>query len=452
MLKANRGQDAIWMFPMVEWKFYFETYGCKVNQHESQSIREAWQKLGGSETALPEEADYICINSCAITSKAERDARNAIYRLRRQASRAKIILTGCGAQLFETFKPLRNANYAKPDLCLPQGAKNALLFGPEHVLSAGRSPAKTTLSPPAHFNRARAIVKVQDGCKQNCTYCIVPKIRTDLYSEAPEKILEECRFLADNGHAELVISGINLRQYGKDRVECGDFWNMLAWLDKELAVDYADKLRLRISSIEPSQLDDEALHTLASCRLVCPHLHLSLQHASGKILRQMGRGHYRAEHVLDFTGRLASYWPTFALGADLLVGFPGEDERDLEELLAFIEVSAISYAHVFPYSARPGTVAGARRDQIPQKQRQERAELVRSVIKAKRQAFWQENLRMRGMAIAAERKPDAKTGRIRGINEYYVPCYMKEDVPCDGLVEVRPLQIIEEGLLVERLH
>lgn len=436
---------------MSEWKFYFETYGCKVNQHESQTFREAWRRLGGIESDKPEEAAYICINSCAITSRAERDARNAVYRLRRQAPQAKIILAGCGAQFFEAFKPVKKAHYAKPDLCLPQAGKNALLLGPEHVLRGGQAPAAPFSAIPAHFKRARAIVKVQDGCRQNCAYCIVPQIRTVLRSEAPERVLEECRLLAGNGHTELMISGINLRQYGKDSPEYGDFWDLLAFLDRELAVDWQGRLRLRISSIEPAQLGEKALRTLAESRLVCPHLHLSLQHASLKILREMGRGHYRAQDILEFTDELGHFWPVFALGADLLLGFPGEDERDLQDLLAFIEAAPLSYAHVFPYSARPGTVAGARRDQIPQRIRQERAELVRTAVKGRQSAFWKKISVLREMTIAPERGPDAKNGLLRGVNEYYVPCFMEAAISGTGLAPVRPLKVIEGGLLVERL-
>lgn len=437
---------------MSEWKFYFETYGCKVNQYESQTIKEVWQSLGGIESGRPEDADYICINSCAITSRAERDARNAVYRLRRLAPQAKIILTGCGAQLFEVFKPVKKALYTKPDLCLEQSRKEALLMGPEYALSGSQASTRPIPTAPVRFSRARAIVKIQDGCKQNCTYCIVPKIRTELYSEPPEEILKECRRLAENGHAELVISGINLRQYGKERTEYGDFWDLLAWLDKELAAHYQDKLRLRISSIEPAQLGEKALRTLGACSLVCPHLHLSLQHASEKILRDMGRGHYKAEHILEFTEELRRYWPTFALGADLLIGFPGEDANDLRKLLEFIESSPLSYAHVFPYSARPGTAAGMRMDQIPRRIRQERAELVRRAVKDKTHAFIEKISRLKMMTVAPERRLDVKTAMHRGVNEYYVPCYMPEGGLEKGLVRVRPQKIIDGGLLVKRSY
>lgn len=435
---------------MRKWKFYFETFGCKVNQYESQAYAEAWRGLGGLETEKPEEADYIFINSCAITARAERDARNAVYRLRRQSPSARIILAGCAVELFEAFHPRRKANYAKPDLCLRQSAKAALFHGPEPVLAGGAELPPLKLSPE-RFDRARAIVKVQDGCRQNCAYCIVPKIRTELQSEEPGKILEECRRLYANGHAELMISGVNLRLYGKDRPEYGDFWDLLAWLDKELARDFPDGPRLRLSSIEPAQLGEKALRTLAEGRLICPHLHLSLQHASPKVLREMGRGHYRTGDILDFCRELSRVWPLFSLGADILTGFPGESGEDVRILLDFIENSPLTYAHVFPYSARPGTVAAARSDQIPQKIRQERAKLLRVSVRRKQLAFWEKVSLLPEMRIICEYKPDGESGLTRGVNEFYIPCFSRQP-PGRGITRARALGVIEKGLLVESLQ
>lgn len=437
---------------MSSWKFYFETYGCKVNQHESQLYREAWQELGGIECQNPAEANYICINSCAITARAERDARNAIYRLRRLAPQAKIILTGCAAQFLASLPKFKNECSAKVDFFLPQSAKGDLAAGPQALFAANGSSAPIKLPFPTHFTRARAIVKVQDGCRQNCTYCIVPQTRSALQSVAPDKVLNECRQLAENGHGELMLSGINLRHYGKDNGNYGDFWDLLAFLDKELAQDYAAKLRLRISSIEPSQLTEKALQVLSESRLLCPHLHLSLQHASPKLLKEMGRGHYKAEQVLDFTKQLRKIWPIFALGADLLIGFPGESEEDLKFLQDFITAAPFSYAHVFPYSQRQGTIAGARMDQLPQRLRRERASSIRAQIKDKKADFLQKLCALREMTIAPEIVREKNSGLVRGVNEYYVPCYLKIPQELSGLTKVKPLLLLEEAILVENLR
>lgn len=449
---------------MENWKFYIVTFGCKVNQYESQLCREAWLNLGGEETEKPEDADYICVNSCAITARAERDARNAINRLRAAAPGAGIILTGCAAQFFEDFRHGKGAARRRPDIRVEQSRKELILEGPQKLLGSveeSEADCLNHMTPNTarhgfhierQFKRSRAVVKVQDGCVQNCAYCIVPQTRPKLASKAPEKILAECQALIEAGHAEIMISGVNLRLYGKDRPEYGDFWDMLARLDRGLAPLRQGRARLRISSVEPSMLGEKALQTLAQARLICPHLHLSLQHASPKILAEMGRGSYKAEDILDFTTELSALWPVFALGADILVGFPGETEEDIKTLLDFIDASPLSYAHVFPYSIRPGTAAGTRKDQIPQRVRRETAARIRERVNAKKSRFWERLCRLPALTVAPETASMPEKGLCRGVSEFYAPCFMPVAGGLAGLVRVRPVKNLKEGILAERLE
>lgn len=441
---------------MPSWTFHILTFGCKVNQYESQAIREAWRAQGGGETPKPEAADVVLINSCAVTSRGERDARNAVYRVRRAAPRARLILAGCAARLFAAFRPRPGAVWAIPDLCLGNELKPRLLAGPWDVLEDG---AEAPVWPPyriSAFRRARAVLKVQDGCVHRCTYCIVPQTRGAPRSRSPEETLVEARALLAAGHAELMISGINLGQYGRDRPEYGDFWQLLRFLDAGLAPDFAGRARLRVSSLEPSQLDARGLETLASCHMVCPHLHISLQHASPAVLRRMGRGHYSAADLENALGRMAAFWPRTGLGADLLVGFPGETEEDFRILLETLERLPLSYAHVFPYSRRPGTAAADFAGQLPLALRQERAARARAVVERRRQRFWEGQLRLSRMLVA----PDAAEGGggifPKGVNEYYVPCFFAAPPPEHGagprgLVAARPVGVEARGLLVEPL-
>lgn len=198
------------------------------------------------------------------------------------------------------------------------------------------------------------MLKVQDGCQHRCTYCIVPLTRGRCLSRPPEDVIAEARRLLLAGHAEIMISGINLRQYGRDNADFGDFWSLLRRLDAALAPEFAGRGRFRISSLEPSQLDDEGVETLMACRMLCPQLHISLQHASQPVLRRMGRGHYTAEMLQRAVERLHAHWPVMGLGADIIAGFPGEREEDVACLLDFVRETPFSYAHVFPYSRRPG--------------------------------------------------------------------------------------------------
>lgn len=454
---------------MSTWKFHLLTFGCKVNQYESQSLREAWQRQGGEECDDPAVADIVCVNSCAITARGERDARAALLRLRRTAPQARLILTGCAAQLPGVLAPVRRRNAQQPqptaDLIIPQARKAHLLHDILPSLAAGsplalrdkEEDAARTFPPFAidGFRRARPVLKVQDGCEHRCTYCIVPLTRGRSRSREPQAVLAEARRLLRAGHAEIMISGINLRQYGRDTPEYGDFWSLLVWLDRELAPEFAGKARLRISSLEPGQLDARGVDSLLSCRLVCPHLHISLQHASPHMLRRMGRGHYRAEALQDAVRALAAHWPIMGLGADIILGFPGETEADVSCLLDFVAATPFSYAHVFPYSARPGTAAAGFAGHIAPQEKQERARRVREAVARQQEAFRRAQLALPAMLLAAdvaEEQGTRKAAGIRGVNEFYVPCRLAAPVPAlplSGLVPVRPTGLDDAGLLVE---
>nr|WP_308620393.1 MiaB/RimO family radical SAM methylthiotransferase [uncultured Desulfovibrio sp.] len=441
---------------MAPWTFHIMTFGCKVNQYESQAIREAWQAHGGVPATVPEAADVVLINSCAVTARAERDARNAVFRVRRAAPQARIILTGCAARLFRSFRPRPGAVWAKPDLCLGNEAKDRLLNGPwtdtwEEPPTQGYPPFRIRT-----FSRARAVLKIQDGCVHRCTYCIVPRTRGVPRSRPPQEALAEARILLAAGHAELVLSGINLGQYGRDRPEYGDFWRLLRFLDAELAPEFAGRARLRLSSLEPSQLDARGLEVLAGCRMVCPHLHISLQHASQAVLRRMGRGHYSVATLETALAAMASFWPRMGLGADILVGFPGETGEDFRILLETVERLPLSYAHVFPYSRRPGTAAARFEGHLPARLRLERAAAARAAVERRRRYFWEAQLQLPRMFIASD-DGAVKGGRgiQKGVNEYYVPCRFHSPMAAGDvngrrrLVEARPVGLDARGLLVE---
>lgn len=430
---------------MNDWTYYLETFGCRVNQHESQAIREAWTSLGGREISRPETADVILLNSCAITSHAERDARNALFKLRKAAPKAKIILTGCAAQFFEDFRPYRNAAYAQPDLILPQSRKQELLNGPWPEQDK-RIIAGQTICGVRSYTRARPVIKIQDGCRQNCSYCIVPQSRNQLVSVDREEILRQCVLLLESGYAELVLSGVNLRHYGVFGGKRDDFWDMLVWLNQQLE-SYADHARIRISSLEPGMLGPKALDALGNASLLCPHLHLSLQHAAPGVLRRMGRGHYDMARISSFLGRLADIWPVFGLGADILVGFPGETENDFGCLMDFVADIPLSYAHVFPFSARQGTVAAKMADQLPQKIRHARAARLRRLIAVKQEKFCESLLGLETVTVVADKPEPGETGSSCGVNEFYVQCVAETGSFGQSLCRVKPVALAGRGLV-----
>ncbi len=456
------------------WTFCILTFGCKVNQYESQSVREAWQRMSGTETDVPSCADVILLNTCAVTANAVADARQAVRRLQREAPGVPVVIAGCAAEV------ARRQLAALPGVLrvLEQDSKARLLDAPPLLQFAGEgvaepspfpsTPAEATARaalrdrsfPPFEiggFRRARPVLKVQDGCSHGCAYCIVPLTRGPARSRPPKDCLAEMRRLLEAGYREIMISGINLRQYSMRDEGCRDFWELLSYLDRALAPEWGsgarpDPARFRISSVEPAQLSERGIDALAETRMVCPHLHLSLQSGSGEVLRNMRRGHYTPEELVAAVESVAKLWPRLGLGADILMGFPGETEAHVLETLEVVRNLPLTYAHVFPYSSRPGTVAAELPDQVEKAARQERAARVRSLVDAKREASWKAALGCETLTVALDCNEDAGAGQ-HGIDECYVPCRLNRPIHGSGhaLVPVRPVSLTRKGLIVEPL-
>ena len=448
--------------------FHIATLGCKVNQYESQSLREAWLAAGLEETRAPEQAAVILVNSCAVTAKAVADVRNAVRRLHRAAPQAAVIVTGCAAVAMadelaalpgvlavvpqdrkadlkglvpelvtgcnESGLPPRTPPGGNDSPRTPPIQKNIAeqCFsdnagpgpqGPGGGVRGGGAPSfpsPSSLRYPdlavSGYERSRAVLKIQDGCSHGCAYCIVPLTRGAARSRPFAESLAEARRLLGAGFAEIVISGVNLRQYAQ---EDGGFWAFLSGLDAALAPEWAGRARLRLSSLEPGQLGDEALAALARCRMVAPHLHLSLQSGSASVLRRMGRGHYRPDTLPVFLDRLRAVWPVYGLGADILTGFPGESDGEFEEGLRLVQGLGLTYAHVFPYSRRPGTQAAAMPGQVPQAVKKDRAARLRETARQGKEAFLRQLAVLPELTVVFEDR-DGETAR--GVCEYYADC------------------------------
>jgi len=426
-------------------KFHVATLGCKINQYESEAIAEAWRGRGLLEADSPGEADVILVNSCAVTGRAVSDLRATVRRLRQQTPGARLVVTGCAAQVLEAAL----AAMPEGDEVVPQACKADLLDGPFGVHGEDRTGEPAPAFQPfriGSFGRARAVVKVQDGCSHRCTYCIVPLTRGPSVSRAPEDAIAEVRRLLAAGYRELVLSGVNLRQYGRDLPEPLAFWDLLARLEAELAPEWAGRARLRLSSVEPGQLDARALDVLGNSRLVAPHLHLSLQSGDEGVLKRMGRGHYNPAQVLDFLRQLRARWPRLGLGADLLTGFPGESAGQFETTYAFCRELPLTYAHVFPFSPRPGTAAADWPDALPKAERTSRAARLRGLAEAKKRAFRRELAALPRLTVLIE---NAETGA--GTCEFYAPCVVAgPGLKPGGLAAARP-EGLEAGPLLCRV-
>lgn len=424
---------------MVMKKFWITTLGCKINQYESESVRERWISLGYEQAANDTEAHTIVINSCAVTAAALRDLRKTVRGINRRNPEGKIIVAGCAAQVFaEELAELPGVTEV-----IPQDRKFELLKlddEPEAV------DGLTIFQPfeIEDYERSRAVVKVQDGCSHRCTYCIVPITRGPSVSRAADDVIREIYRLLEAGFREMIISGINLSHYGREFEERIDFWDLMELIENEFSAEWAGRARLRISSLEPGQLKERALEIFSKSKLICPQLHLSLQSGDREVLKRMGRGHYKPEDVLDFLDKLKDIWPVFGLGADILTGFPGETEEEFNNTLEFCRKLPLSYAHVFPYSVRPGTVAADMKGHLDGPTKKKRGRMLRELVEEKKQEFLQKISEMDLLNVLFQNKN-------KGICEFYSTCILEEgfenEVPRD-LVEVTPQTAKDGSLLV----
>jgi threonylcarbamoyladenosine tRNA methylthiotransferase MtaB len=365
--------------------FSVRTFGCRANQAEAFAWADGFRGRG---LRLEEDwgrSDAVIVNSCTLTGRADRDVRKFIRGVHRANPGTLIVVTGCYAER----APAEIAALPGVATVLPQSAKLGLV---ERVLAlgAGNGPADAEDGPArgdgdmhpvrvprsgeqaagAEAFRARGWLKIQDGCDGRCAYCVIPAVRGRSRSVPAAEVAASVKELAGRGFREIVLAGIHLSSYGED---LGPKTSLADLLDE--IGPAAGGARLRLSSLDPRRTDGGQPARLAGNEAVAPHFHLSLQHASTRVLRAMGRpvpdGAYDA--LVDGLARLA---PEAALGADLLVGFPGETDGDFETLRTFLDRSALTYAHVFSYSPRPGTSAAAR-PQLPAAVVTERARTLR---------------------------------------------------------------------------
>ena len=320
------------------------TFGCRLNAYESEQAK-ARAVADGLDNAL-------IFNTCAVTGEAVRQARQAIRKARRERPDAKIVVTGCAAQI----DPGAFAGMEEVDLVLGNAEKTqagAYAPGDDRVRAADIMTLRRTGGRLVDGlrERARAYVEVQNGCDHRCTFCIIPFGRGNSRSVPVSEVLDHVRRLSGSGVAEVVLTGVDLTSWGSD-LDGKPLGSLVAAILREVP----ELPRLRLSSIDAAEIDDELMACLAGEERLCPHLHLSLQSGDDMILKRMKRRHSR-EQALDLIGRARAARPDIAFGADFIAGFPTEDEAMFENTVSFVEEAGLSYLHVFPFSARPGTPA-----------------------------------------------------------------------------------------------
>ena len=337
--------------------------GCKVNQYESEAIAELFAEKGYEIVGIDEEADVYVINTCTVTNFGDKKSRQLIRKVKRQNENAIVAVVGCYAQT----APKELMEIAGVNLVIGTKDRAQIVEMVEqydrangvenHVSDIMKERVFEPLSIQKLANRTRAYLKIQDGCSQYCSYCIIPYARGPIRSREPQEVVAEVKRLAENGFKEVVLTGIHVASYGKDRRDT----SLLDILKQVHEVEGIE--RIRFSSIEPNVVTEEFAQTMAALPKVCDHFHLSLQSGCDKTLKEMNRK-YDTEKYRQAAATPRKYLPKVALTTDIIVGFPGETEEDFRESYAFAEEIGFAKIHVFPYSPKRGTPAAARKDQL----------------------------------------------------------------------------------------
>lgn len=413
-------------------KIYFHTLGCKVNQYETQEMREMAQIGGYFVTEDESEADIFVVNSCTVTSESDRKTRQSVRHFKKKYPSSTVVLTGCMPQSF----PEMAEKLIEADIVL--GNKNNKLLVSAlneyfvnhnrvlHLESHEKGESLVSSGITTFEERTRATLKIEDGCDRFCSYCIIPKARGRVRSKDICEIKKETEFLANNGYTEIVLVGINLSAYGKN--------TDLDLSDAIFAVAENEKIkRIRLGSLEPDHLTDELLEKLAKCDKLCPQFHISLQSGCDKTLKNMHR-HYTAKEYAHLCEKLRKTFKDTTLTTDIMVGFPQETDEDFEFSRKFAEEIGFEKIHIFPYSHRSGTVADKMDGQIDRSVKAERVGILSETAEKIRAEFLKNQI---GKTLNVLVEGKQKDDYLFGYTENYTPVKIKGNAEIGSIVKAK---------------
>lgn len=428
-------------------KVAFYTLGCKLNFSETSTIARSFQNEGFQRVGFDEKADVYVINTCSVTDNADKRFKTIVKSALKANKQAFLIAIGCYAQL----KPAELANIEGVDLVLGATEKFNVTAYLNDLTKSEVGTIHSCEIEEADFyvgsysigDRTRAFLKVQDGCDYKCTYCTIPLARGISRSDTLENVLKNAKEISERGIKEIVLTGVNIGDYGKG--EFGNkhhkhtFFELVQALDKVQGIH-----RLRISSIEPNLLKDETIEFVANSESFVPHFHIPLQSGSDILLRKMKR-RYLTRIYTERVAKIKEVMPNACIGVDVIVGFPGETDELFLETYQYLSEMDISYLHVFTYSERPNTEAIEMKGVVPQKIRNKRSKMLRGLSVKKRRAFYESQL---GNELTVLFESENKGGYIYGFTENYV----KVKTPwnpklINTLHKVRLTKIDDDGLV-----
>ncbi|WP_027714347.1 tRNA (N(6)-L-threonylcarbamoyladenosine(37)-C(2))-methylthiotransferase MtaB [Desulfuromonas sp. TF] len=395
------------------------TLGCKTNQFESAAMEERLREAGYRLIPFEEGAELVIVNTCTVTAATDAQSRNLIRRARRVNPACRITVTGCYAQV----DPASLAAIPGVSLVLGNEEKKDFLRLLEEdgesansvrVSDIRLSTEAVPLELTSFAERSRAFVQIQNGCDAFCSYCIIPYARGASRSVTPGRVLEQVRRLSVNGYHEVVLTGIHIGGYGHDLHPPTSLLELARLLENETTVP-----RLRLGSIEPTEIPEELVEAVAASDVLCPHFHIPLQAGSDAVLGRMNR-HYTTDFFRTLTEGIRRRIPAAAIGLDVIVGFPGETEEEFAETCRLIEDLPATHLHVFPFSRRPGTPAAKMAGQVPGDVAKERAATIRGVGEEKNRAFAAGFI---GHSLEVVVEGTKVEGRYKGLSRNYLSVF-----------------------------
>ena len=431
-------------------KFYIQNFGCRATQADGAALEALLAAKGLESTAVRSQADLVILNTCTVTASADEDVRHSIRRVHRENPDARILVTGCYAQRAPAeLAELPGVEWVVGNTHKTRIADLVTIQNPQvdefhyhaGIYIGDIFDQRDFLSAPvedAAGDRTRPNLKIQDGCNNRCSFCIIPFVRGRSRSAPADDVIAQVRSLAGR-YCEVVLSGINLGRWGR---EPGSTMRLADLLRRLLAE--TDIARLRLSSVEPMDFSDDLLGLMAESPRIAKHVHAPLQTGSDRILRLMHRK-YRPRHYADRILKARALMPDAAIGADVMVGFPGETDADFEESRQFIESLPFTYLHVFTYSERPGTPAAVAPESVPHQVRKARNRVLRELAARKNLAFRQ-SLTGRTVSAVTLHEPMA------ALSENYLKVELSQPRDANRLVQVKIGGVSEEGLREDALH
>lgn len=392
-------------------KVSFYTLGCKLNQAETAILAEQFEQKGYQLKSFGEQVDVCVINTCTVTGKSDYRCRQMIRKAKKISPDAQIAVVGCYAQL----SPEKIEKIDGVDFILGSDKKFELIEvinkknKSENPLFA-HSSNETFLSPsPGNFwDHTRAFLKIQDGCDSFCSYCTVPLARGRSRSDSLDHILTNAKELVAWGHQEIVLTGVHIGKYGKDLIPAQRLVDVLKSLEK-----IPELHRIRLSSLEPLEIDGALIEWIADSEKVCHHFHIPLQSGDDEILKEMNRN-YSSSKYIEVIHQIKEIVPDCGLGTDIIVGFPGESQAHFENTVRVIEQLPFTYLHVFSFSPRAGTKAFGMRDRVAPKEIKQRSEILRKLGKKKKRAFLQSLVGQRLSVLWEEKQKDNSVFGLSG--------------------------------------